>query len=526
VYYNNSVSYYVAQVNVSVANINVTPVISYGTAHFALTGDATVTMLFAPMYWTQISATQGGTASPASQWTRSGSYVHLSESPSAGYYFVGWTGSGPGATGPSQRHTGSVTIRPTGPVTELAVFAVRPPQTYNVQFTAQGIPVAQPFMVTLNGAAYSGLSAFTVGNLSAGEYTLGLPYVYDNTTAGTRYTATSFTTDYEFTATTVDITANGSLTVIYGSQYLVQLSATAGGSTNPAAGNYWWNAEATFPVTATATAGYHFVSWGGTGAGAVNATTPSVSVVVGGPVAETAIFAVNPIGLPATYTLTVTQTTLPANTGWNVSIGGMGTFGTAGSLVVGKLNGSYTLTVPVVTISSGERYVPTGTGSYPETVTANATVSVNFTEQFLVTVGSSGSGSITPSTAQWVDAGTSVTLTAIPASQWLFDYWNGTGAGQYSGATANTTFTPTGPVTETATFIPAPLHKQSGSSTDGLPLAVGLLVALLVVGLLVGLVVARRRKTPPTPPSETWEASPSEGTAAGETPESGSGGSS
>ncbi|MHB8352312.1 MAG: InlB B-repeat-containing protein [Thermoplasmata archaeon] len=263
---------------------------------------------------------------------------------------------------------------------------------------------------------------------------------------------------------------------------------------------------------------YHFIGWSGSGIGARNASTATLKITVNGEVMEAAQFAENPPSAPATYTLSVVESGLPAQSGWNVSIDGtVGTIGTSSTLTIGGLNGTYTLVVPIVTMSLGERWVPVGTGSYPISVnptTGNTSYTVNFTEQFLVTMAASGHGNATPSSSEWVNAGASVQLQGLPGAGWVLSNWTGNGSGSYTGSKATTTISVSGPVSEVATFIPvaakSTTNKSPTSSTAGLPLALGLLVVLLIVGLLVGMLLARRRRPPMAQPAEAWEASPAE----------------
>jgi hypothetical protein len=329
----------------------------------------------------------------------------------------------------------------------------------------------------------------------------------------------------------VDLTANGTFFVTYVTQYLVSVGSScpgcsgSGGTITPAAGTYWDPSGTTVPLTATPAAGYQFVSWGGTGSVAVNSTVSSVSLTVEGPISETAVFASIPRPPPLTYALTVKESGLPANVGWNASVSGTGSSTIGSALTLVGLNGSYTLTVPTVANGAGIRYVPAGTGSYPVTVKTNSSYEVNFTEQFLVTISWAGNGTATPTSSEWVNAGSTVPLTASADSGWQFLSWNGTGASSYTGTNATATLTVNSPVTDTASFGALPVKStQSATSSAGLPLAVGLLVVLLVVGLLVGWLMVRRRRGPTASaaPVEAWEASPSETTesteGAGEPP--------
>lgn len=519
--YTNLTGYYIDEVIVTVHNENTSTMFFSGTATFNLTGDANVTFVYLPEYWLQTGATGNGTVTPGSGWIQGGATVVLQAIPAPGSYLVGWTGSGLGSTGQSQRHSAQVTIRPLGPVTEIAVFAPSPPPAYTATVQETGLPTGQVYTVLLGGIAYSGsTSSWTIQNLSAGSYTLVVPFVYDNVTIGARYTPSNVTVaGWSEIGSSVSVgVQNGTISIGYNAQFILELSTTPGGTITPAAGSTWVVGGSSMTLTAVPDKNYHFVGWSGSGIGARNASTPSLRILVDSEVLEAAQFAKNPPSAPATYTLSVVESGLPASSGWNVSIAGAaGMIGTSSTLVVSGLNGTYTLVVPIVTMSLGERWVPAGTGSYPVSVnptTGNTSYAVNFTEQFLVTIAASGQGNATPSSSEWVNAGASVQLQGVPGTGWILSNWTGNGSGSYTGSKATTSISVTGPVSEVATFIPAvaksTTQKTQTSSTAGLPLAVGLLVVLLVVGLLVGMVLARRRRPPTAQPAEAWEASPSE----------------
>ncbi|MGI0156187.1 MAG: InlB B-repeat-containing protein, partial [Thermoplasmata archaeon] len=361
------VSYFVDTVNgtaydnVSVNNIAV----------FNLTGATNVTFWYAQAWWITEIAGANGMVSPGSKWTLNASSLLISATPDVGYIFVGWSGFGPGATGAAQRHSASTVIHPTGAVTEIASFAPRPPPSWTLKVSANGIPLGQPYTVELGGTTYWGTGSFSITNLSTGMVSLGTPYIFDNSTAGVRYVPGAANSSLVLSGTQLDIDANGTLTVPYSTQYLLTVASTAGGTVTPA-GSSWESSGGQVVLTAApSTSGpvkYAFSGWNGTGFGARTSKSPQITVVVGGVVTETAQFSALPPPPPATYTLTVKESGLPTAAGWDLAVGTSGAAG-VGSLLVAGLNGSYTLTVPVVYASAGVRYVPNGsTSSFTEPV--------------------------------------------------------------------------------------------------------------------------------------------------------------
>ena len=79
----------------------------------------TYTVKFGTQYFLTMNAGTGGHVSPGSNWKTSGSSVSISVTPSTGYSFSNWTGSGSGSyTGTDNPR--SITIM--GPISETANF--------------------------------------------------------------------------------------------------------------------------------------------------------------------------------------------------------------------------------------------------------------------------------------------------------------------------------------------------------------------------------------------------------------------
>jgi hypothetical protein len=83
------------------------------------TSTTTYTAKFGTQYYMTMSAGTGGHVSPGSSWRTSGSTFSISATPSTGYSFGNWTGSGAGSySGPDNPR--SITIM--GPISEAANF--------------------------------------------------------------------------------------------------------------------------------------------------------------------------------------------------------------------------------------------------------------------------------------------------------------------------------------------------------------------------------------------------------------------
>src|SRR5206468_3280786 len=85
----------------------------------APTSNTTYTAKFTTQYYLTMSHGTGGTTSPASGWKSSGVNVSITATPSTGYSFSNWTGTGTGSfSGP----TNPASITMNGPISEAATF--------------------------------------------------------------------------------------------------------------------------------------------------------------------------------------------------------------------------------------------------------------------------------------------------------------------------------------------------------------------------------------------------------------------
>jgi Divergent InlB B-repeat domain len=85
----------------------------------APTKNTTYTAKFGTQYYLSMIAGTGGTVSPTSNWKTIGSTVSISATPSTGYSFSNWSGSGSGSFSGT---TNPASITMNGPITETATF--------------------------------------------------------------------------------------------------------------------------------------------------------------------------------------------------------------------------------------------------------------------------------------------------------------------------------------------------------------------------------------------------------------------
>jgi len=324
------------------------------------------------------------------------------------------------------------------------------------------------------------------------------------------------------------VQSNLTVRVTYATEYLFSVAATSGGSISGPSGG-WVDPGTAATLTAVPAPYYHFVGWVGTGSGSLstNATMPTISLTVNGPVTETAQFGANPPPAKVYYHLDIEETGLPGGTAWNATVlNGPGSVNSTSAITLEGLNGSYTLAIPIAYGATGVRYLPENVTLYTKTISiaANTSLQVNFTTQYLLTVTVTGAGAASPGT-EWVDSGSSVSLTASPNASWSFSGWSGS----ETGTSANLPVTVTGPVTVTATFAPVYTQVVQTDQSQGQLESFGLLAALLVVGIVVGFLMRRgsrggRSDEPAdreSSPASVSEVAPAEEDAAA--PEEGSG---
>jgi len=230
-----------------------------------------------------------------------------------------------------------------------------------------------------------------------------------------------------------NVTANISVTASFAiNTYTLTYTAGANGSisgASPQTVNYGSSGTAVLAVPAN---GYHFVNWSDS-----STANPRADTNVTANISVTASFAIN------TYTLTYTA-------GANGFISGASpqtvNYGSSGTAVLAvPANGYYFLNWS----DSSTANPRTDTN-----VTANISVTATFSPiiyTLITSVNPAGAGAVSPSGGSY-PIGTSVILTASPASGWVFGGWSG--SNDLASTTANpTTITMKNNEIITATFI-------------------------------------------------------------------------
>jgi hypothetical protein len=260
---------------------------------------------------------------------------------------------------------------------------------------------------------------------------------------------------WESQAASGTVTAPTETTVMYALQYLVSVAAQpqAGGTTSPAAGSSQWvDSGSSVAIGATAASGYTFSSWSSSSPASLvlgNATSASTNVTAGGPGTVTAKFALT------LYTVTFTQSGLPTDTEWGVTVDGQTATSHGTSLSFTLPSGSFGWNASSLVMGPpGVRYLGVATQG-TLSVSGATSQSVPYSTQYLLTVetSSNATGIILTPASGWYDQGQQVSLNASSSSSSLtFTSWSGTGPGSYTGTVADPQVTMDAPLTEVAAF--------------------------------------------------------------------------
>ena len=398
---------------------------------FTVSAPATYTLEWNTEYRLSRGVAGSGTVSGTDGFYAPGTTVSLTATPSAGYQFSSWSGGATGTTNP-------LSLVMNAPKTVTANFTQRTAQV-NIASNVAG----PQFSVT--GAGCTGATYTAPVSLSWTEglsCTVSIPPVQG---ADTRWTFQSWS-DGVTTSTRTVTAASPSVThtLSFLTEHKLTRLVTGQGSVSGADGYY--AAGSSMQITATPAAGYQFTGWSGSIVSTTNPLTfpiasPStiaanfsaapVAVAIGSNIA--AQFSVSGSGCPAgTYTA-------PANVTW--------THATACTVTAASPQGG-----------PDTRYVfanwADGATSSARSITAATGVSqtMTFGTEHKLTRAVSGQGTVTGADGFYA-AGSTLQLTATPASGYQFTGWSG-GA---SGSANPLSLTMDSPKTVTALFTAAPI---------------------------------------------------------------------
>ena len=262
-------------------------------------------------------------------------------------------------------------------------------------------------------------------NPASGTFNAGTMQTLTATPA-TGYTFTGWSGDATGTTNplSVTMTANKNITATFTiNKYTLATTVVGSGTLSPASGSFNYNTVQT--LTATPATGYTFTGWSGDATGSTN----PLSVTMTANKNITATFTINKYNIATTV---------------------------VGSGTVSPASGSFNYnTMQTLTATAATGYTFTGwsgdatgtTNPLSVTMTANKNITATFTRvTYTLTATIVGSGEVSPTGV--VNAGATQTVTAMPASGYVFSGWSG----DVSGTSNPLTITIDGDIHITATF--------------------------------------------------------------------------
>jgi uncharacterized repeat protein (TIGR02543 family) len=379
---------------------------------FAIERHSTITWNWVAHYKlaTTANPSGGGTVArtPDLEWYDSGATVELSATANAGYTFTGWSGNLTGSVTPA-----SITMNGPKSVTAEFKHAV-------VVTSPYGSPSPPVGTIYYDHGSSVTLSCGTTP--FAGPQ--GVQYVCTGWTGGTGDISPATGTGTSFGP--FSITQNSTITWTWKTQYYLTTSVTPtfpanGGTITRSPDQVWYDSGSVVQLTANPASGFAFGNWSGDLSGTENPK----DIVMDGPKSVVANFT---ILTPRTVTVTspygepnppVGATSCPDGYAVPLSCG----------------------PTPYPVDATGTRYACTGwtggsgdvplTGIEPSyTITAihnDSTITWTWKTQYQLTtaVAPAGSGSVTPASGSWHDAGTVVSCTANANAGWGWVEWSG-----------------------------------------------------------------------------------------------------
>jgi len=403
-----------------------------------------------------ISSTAGGSVTTPGEGTfayNTGAVVSLVANPLSGYRFVNWTGD-VGTVANVNAASTTITIDDRYFIT--ANFEELPPVQYDltISSTAGG-------SVTTPGEGTFAYGAGTAVSLVATPLS-GYRFVNWTGNMGT-------VANVNAASTTIIVNDNYSITAnfeqIEGTYYTLTMAVTGSGSTSPAVGQHSYAAGTDVYITASPASGYRFVNWTAPAGSFENANAAETTFTMPGQhVTVTAHFEV---AVPYALTMVVT------GSGLTSPVVGQHTYtaGTTVQISASPASGYYFSHWTAAAGSFTNASSATTTFTMPA---QDVTVTAHFVEgppvppdEHALTMTVTGSGSTSPVVGQHTyTAGTTVQISASPASGYYFSHWMAAVGSFTNASSATTTFTmPAQDVTVTAHFELAPTYALTMAVT-------------------------------------------------------------
>ncbi|MCI4323657.1 MAG: hypothetical protein L3K03_06530, partial [Thermoplasmata archaeon] len=245
---------------------------------------ATINLGFATQYALQVSVSSGGSVDPTAglYWQSSGNDTTLTATPSPGYVFAGWSGTGAGSVSAPTAVLAVTSVAPIAEAAQFLPFVPLPPATYLLTVTETGLPAGTSWAFTTAGTGAGTINGTaSIGGLN-GTYIVNVPTIRIG--AGSLYLS-------NVTNQSEAVTSDVHLEVAFSAEFCLSVVAGSGGVATP--GSSWIAAGATVDLQATPSTGDHFVGWSGSGLGNYTGADPSGTVTVSEAITEMAEFSPN-----------------------------------------------------------------------------------------------------------------------------------------------------------------------------------------------------------------------------------------
>jgi len=400
-------------------------------------GNGTVTANFAiNSYKLTATASGGGTVTPSSPAAVAyGTATKITATPSAGYYFAGWTSSDPGIQfGNPQAESTTATLT-SGSATVTATFT-----SISYSLTVTSVGGGSVFPTAPTTVSYGSLTTI-VATPNPGYTFSGWSASGSNVTIGD---STKATTTATLTSGNGTVTANFTINT-----FTLSLETAGDGWVSPTAPQTV-DYRQPYSISASPSSGYQFAGWTTTDSGVTiaNPASPNTTATLdSGDAKLTANFA------PVTYTL-------------NVQSGGNGAvtpstpstiaYGSTASISATPASGyvfvDWIATGSGVTIAS-----PTSASTTVSLSSGNATLTAVFASNtYNLTLQSGTGGTVTPAGTQSVIKNAQTTISATPDAGYAFVTWQTSGSGAIISSPSSPTTTimlTSSDATATAVFV-------------------------------------------------------------------------
>ncbi|MCW4008777.1 MAG: hypothetical protein NWF09_08855, partial [Candidatus Bathyarchaeota archaeon] len=284
---------------------------SRSNPRFVYVGETSLTLtgVLGELYWVRVYADLGGYASAnRTGWVPAGESITCTAYPQNLYVFKHWT------VNDAQATSNPVAITVNAPTTVIAYFRYAP---VSVMFSASGVSSDGGVVLTVDGVGYSANTlpqSFTWTEGSIHTYSWSQTVQVDS---GKRYVWKSASGLVTQSSGTFTVSASGSVTALYDTQYYLATVAqpSGAGSLNPSGG--WYNSGAEVSVSVSPASGYNFERWLLNGAEA--GTAVPLTLTMNKAYTVTAVFTSQPV--PFNFAVQLSRSSCSVQQGKSVSVG-------------------------------------------------------------------------------------------------------------------------------------------------------------------------------------------------------------